>query len=219
MNTLVNTYLSFAIPFAIGLVFLMFGRRVFWVLGGVAFAITAATILTLILEPTAVRVEGAPLGWSIEFLDQGLAVPTAIGLLVGFGIGVIFTIRLPKIASAIVGFLGGVIILFIILSLFSFDNPEWLRRSLLIVFGVLVAIAAIRQPAETVIILSTTIGAGMLVQVLGLNPNSPLSAFVWLILMLFGIIFQTNTLRKQQHKAAARRIAAAVPPTPSPDTA
>lgn len=215
MNTLVNTYLSFAIPFAIGLVFLMFGRRVFWMMGGAAFAVTAALIVTLILEPSAVRVASTASGFSLEFLDEGLTLPTAIGLLVGGVIGIIFTILFPRIASAIVGFLGGAFILYVVFSLFSFDDPEWLRRSLLIVFGVFVAILAIRQPAETVIILSTTIGAGMLVQVFGLNANSPLSAFVWLILMLFGIIFQTNTLRKQQHKAASRSIAPAVPPTPS----
>jgi hypothetical protein len=41
--------------------------------------------------------------------------------------------------------------------------------------------------------------------------NSPLSAFIWLITMLIGIIFQTSVWRREQRLQAERQAAAVVP--------
>lgn len=210
--------LLLAISFIIGLVLLLLGRRVFWALAAVTLAVVGIIIATFIFERSALLVtETAKGGLSIDLTDESLPIiPAAIAALVGGVIGIFLTIRFPKVASAIVGFLGGVFILFVIFELFAFDMPEWVRRSLFIIFGALVAIIAQRQPAETMIILTTIVGASILVQVSRLDVNSPVSAFAWLILMFVGIIFQMNTLRVQQRRAAARQL---VPAAPLPPTA
>lgn len=210
--------LLLAISFIIGLVLLLLGRRVFWALAAVTLAVVGIIIVTFVLNPSALQVtETAKGGLSFDLADESIStIPAAISALVGGVIGIFLTIRFPKVASAIVGFFGGAFILFVIFELFAFDMPEWVRRSLFIIFGALVAIIAQRQPAETMIILTTIVGASILVQVSRLDVNSPVSAFAWLILMFVGIIFQMNTLRVQQRRAAAGKL---VPAAPLPPTA
>lgn len=189
----------------IGLVLLLLGRRVFWALGGVAVAAVGVVIAVFLFEPSSLTVSTRESGFSVLINPRTFSIPIAVGIVLGFLIGVFLTIRFPKLAGAIVGFVSGALILYIIFELFGFLLPEPVRRSLFIIAGTIVAIVAIRQTQETMIILSTLLGANVLLEVSQLSLNSPSSAFVWLFLMLFGIIFQMDRYRKEQHRSAARR--------------
>jgi hypothetical protein len=54
------------------------------------------------------------------------------------------------------------------------------------------------------IILSTILGTEALIELTGISLDAPASAFIWIFLMLFGIIFQANTWRKEQQKKHAQ---------------
>lgn len=196
----------------IGGILLLLGRRIFWVLGGLAVSVVGATVLiiiaivlTVITEPGDLTVTTEGEVFPLVGKLAAFSVPIVGGALIGFLIGIYLTVRYPKIAAAVVGFVAGGLILFLVIDLFGFDMLEWVRGLLFIIAGTFVAIVAVRQIPETLIIISTFLGANILLGISRLDFNSPSSAFVWLFLMLVGIIFQMNMYRKEQHRAAGRQ--------------
>ena len=146
-----------------------------------------------------------------DFTSEPFAVLSILGAVIGGALGILITIRYPQIASAVVGFVLGAFFLSLIFDLFAVALPEPVRRALFIVTGTIVAALAYRQPAETMIILTTMLGSKAIVDATKLDLNSPLSAFIWLITMLIGIIFQTSVWRREQRLQAERQAAAVVP--------
>jgi hypothetical protein len=114
--------------------------------------------------------------------------------------------------AGLVGFVAGAFILLVILDLFQFPIQEWVRRSLIIIGAVALSIIAMRQPSQTMIIISCVLGADLLITSFQANVNSPLSAFIWLVAVLAGIIFQVNSLRLERLKITENVGSALVPP-------
>lgn len=205
---LLESFVEFAVPFALGVALLLWGRRLFWILGGLAFMVAGIVIVALIVEPSAFQAQSitsAGFMFEVEFKTTPPAV--FVVAVIAAILGIFVTLRFPKLAGGIVGFALGTLFLTLAFELFSVNLPEWVRRSLIVIVGTAVAMVALRQPPETIIILSTLFGANLFVDSTRLDWNSPLSAFVWLFAALVGLIYQTNTLRVQQRRQEERELA------------
>jgi hypothetical protein len=216
MSEPVQAIVSFAIPFSIAVVMLLWGRRLFWLLGGAAFAIAGMFLVALVLDPRLIEFDFTRTNFrlTLELDDPTWPYLAAGGLAAIIGIG--FTLKFPKAAVAIVGFLFGALVLGVVFLLYDYEIAEWLRRSLLIIVGTLVAIVAMRQPSETMILVSTIVGAYYFMEAARVGWGSPWGAFVWISVMLFGVIFQANAWRKEEHRRAQQLPAKAdVGPTAS----
>lgn len=212
MVQLLESFAEFAIPFAISVSLLLWGRRLFWILGGLAFALAGVIAFAVIFEPSAVELR--PLTTTGFYFDiEFETTPPAVFVVavVAAVIGIVMTLRFPKLAGGVVGFALGTFFLVLAFQLFAVNLPEWVRRSLILIFATFVAIVALRQPPDSMIILSTLFGANLFVDVTRVDWNSPLSAFVWLLAALVGIIFQTNALRVEQRRQEARELVAQTP--------
>lgn len=214
MQQTIEAAVEFLLPLIVGLVLLLWGRRFFWLLGGLVFMVSGLVLIGVLLDPNAldVVVRGdMQFEFNLQFADPpteaqiGLAVTIAITVLISLVVGVISSLLFPRAASAVVGFAVGAFFLLLVFELFALEMPEPVRRTLLIICGTVVAVIAYRQPAETTIILSVMLGSRMIVDATHLDLNAPSSAFIWLIAMLVGIIYQTGNWRRQQLKQAATR--------------
>lgn len=218
--------------FVVGLPMLLFGRRLFWLLGGLAMATIGLTValsvvflIVMARYPTLMQalVDAAqttqatqsstfqlPAGISTALaaeaeraLDDAMVQFGVLVLLVGLIgaiVGAVILIRLPRLASAAVGFVGGIYLLQLAFGLYSVNLPGWLNALLVLAAGVAAAIAAWRNPDTSLIVFSTVIGAQIIITSLKLDLNTSFSAIVWLGLMLLGIIYQTGSLRRRQAK-------------------
>lgn len=212
----IETIIEFAAVFVIGLPMLLFGRRLFWLLGGLAMAVIGLVIGALVFGVAyggdiAFRIDlseaGEPGVVLSPLMQQNLAVIVP-ALIVAFGVGAIIgaliLIRFPRAASTLVGFVGGIFLLLQLLDLYSVKLGSWLSFPVTAVAGVVVAIIARRNPDTSLIVLSTVIGTIIIVQGLNFYPYASLSAIATLGLMLFGIIFQTNAMHRRQAKLQAQ---------------
>lgn len=203
---------EFIVPFIIGLLLILFGRRVFWLLAGLVFASLGLFLAAVILTPAALTTIWDMITGTVtvgrDFTSEPFPLWSILGAVVGGAIGILVTIRYPQIAGAVVGFALGVFFLLLTLDLFAAAFPEPVRRTLIIIVGIMVAVIAYRQPAETMIILTTMVGAQAFLDATRVDLNSPLSAFLWLFSMLVGIIYQTGVWRAEQRKQTERRAAA-----------
>lgn len=214
MQETIEAAVAFLLPLIVGVVLLLWGRRLFWLLGGLVFMVTGLVLIGLLLDPNALDVVARgdmEFEFNLQFSDPptdaqiGVAVTIAIIVLVSFVVGVISSLLVPRAASAVVGFAVGAFFLLLIFELFALEMPEPVRRTLVIICGTVIAIIAYRQSAETMIILSVMLGSKMIVDATSLDLNSPGSAFIWLIALLVGIIYQTGNWRRQQLKQMASR--------------
>jgi hypothetical protein len=231
---IVETVVGIVGAFVIGLPMLLFGRRLFWLLGGLAMAVIGLAVAALVVflvvlarYPTvlqaltdaaqtaeATQSSTIQLPSSVPLAEEASkaleTAATQFGLLIllvgliGGLIGALILIRLPRVASAIVGFVGGIYLLLLVFELYSVGLAGWLSALLAIAAGIFVAIIAWRNPDTSLIVLSTLIGANIIVLGLNFNLNTSFSAIVWLSLMLIGIIYQTNALRRRQVKTKAK---------------
>lgn len=198
-----------ALLFIPGVIFLLFGRRLFWLVGGLTVGVIAMGVLSYFLQPDIVNLRLSERGFSFTFEEVPNLPSILIGALIAFVIGIVLTLRFPRPACGLVGFAGGALIVFGIFELYAVSLPEPVRRTLLLLGGIAVAFIGIRNQNQTMILLTTLLGAGLILQGLQLNWNEPIVAIIWLVLMLTGIIFQTNALRLEQLKATAARTASA----------
>jgi hypothetical protein len=235
MDALAQGAIELVAAFIIGMVMLLFGRRLFWLMGGLAMAVIGLTIALLVVFlivisryptllqalPEALQVSQtaqsatvdlqlpdtipAPL---VEEADQAInAALSQFGVLVllvglvGAIAGSLILIRLPKVASAVVGFVSGIWLTLLLLDMFSVNLPEWLRGLVALAIGIVCAIIGWRNPDTSLIAFSTQMGANLIVTGLRFDLNTSFSAIFWLALMLLGIIYQTGSLRRRQAKA------------------
>lgn len=215
MNEQLSTLGSQAFTLGLAVLLLFWGRKFFWLVGATMFAIIGLGIAALVLDPARFQVEMTPTAFRFNIDTLVLPPEYYIAAAVGAVIGIIFTVRFPRAAAAVVGFTFGMLSVALVFLLFSVSVPDWVRRSLFIIMGTIVALIALRQPAETIILLTTFMGTGQVMDLVRVNENSPAGAFVWLISMLVGIIFQTNTWRKEQRRHAAQPRVTASAPSPS----
>lgn len=215
MQDLMEMVSRLALLFIPGVIFLLFGRRLFWLLGGLVTGILAMAILSYFLQPEVVEIAIDPKGFRLVFEEMPNLPPILLGAGIAFVVGIILTLRFPRAASGLVGFVVGNIIVLGILELYAVSLPEPARRTLMLLGGVGIAIVGIRNQNQTMILLSTFLAAAMVLQGLGLNRDEAILAIVWLVLMLTGIIFQTNDLRVRRLKAGAGRAESAATLTPN----
>lgn len=220
MEQFLMSAVEFIVPLAIGLVLILFGRRVFWLLAGLVFAIGGLFLAAVLLTPAALATIWDMITGTVtvgrDFTSEPFPPLAIIGAVVGGAIGILVTIRYPQIAGAVVGFALGAFFLALTCDLFAIVLPEPVRRTLIILVGTSVAAIAYRQPAQTMIILTTMLGSQALLDATRLDLNSALSAFLWLFSMLVGIIYQTGVWRTEQRKQTERRAAtiSSAPGTP-----
>jgi len=161
----------------LGIVVLVIGRRLFWLtVGAIGFIIG--------------------LGLALDFFanQTGLAL-LIIGLIAG-GIGAMLAILLQKIAVSIIGFImGGYSISWIVLEMLelNFDQWEWL---LFIVGGIIGAILVAYLFELALIILSSLIGATMILQVTNFNPL--ITAGLFFVLFIIGLAAQSQSMGKER---------------------
>lgn len=215
LNPRLVQFLSFILPFSVGLLFLTLGRRITWVLAGLVFAVGGLLVAAILSTPGAVNY-----GWNMlmgvvtvapDPTSEPLPGVAILGALAAAALGIFCTLRFPRMITAVVGFALGAFFVWYGVGLFGIILPQPVLRTLLIIVGAAVSAIAYRQPAETMILLTTLIGSQLILEIPQVDPNSVLSAFVWLISMLFGIIFQTAIWRREERKKAERSAAAMIP--------
>lgn len=214
MQDLMDILSRLVLLFIPGVIFLLFGRRLFWLLGGLVIGILVMAILSYFLQPDVVDLDFGPKGFRLLFEEVPNLPSILIGAGIAFAVGIFLTLRFPRAACGLVGFVFGNIIVLAILELYAVNLPEPVRRTLMLLGGVGLAFVAIRNQNQTMILLTTFVAAALVLQGMGLNRDEAIIAIIWLVLMLTGIVFQTNDLRVRRLKAAARAAAAsALTPT------
>ncbi len=208
---IIETVAGVVAAFVIGVPMLLFGRRLFWLLGGLAMGLIGLVIAAVLV--------GVFYGGDVSFnFNQtgGITISlspeaqrnstTVAGLLIvitvaGILLGALLLIRFPRAASTAVGFVGGIFLLLQLFELYSVNLGSWLSFPVTAVAGIVVAIIARRNPDTSLIVLSTFIGTILIVDGLKFDPRSSLMAILTLSLMLFGIIFQTNAMHQRLAQA------------------
>lgn len=209
---IIETVAGVVAAFMIGVPMLLFGRRLFWLLGGLAMGLIGLVIAAVLV--------GVFYGGDVSFnFNQtgGITISlspeaqrnstTVAGLLIvitvaGILLGALLLIRFPRTASTAVGFVGGIFLLLQLFELYSVNLGSWLSFPVTTVAGIVVAIIARRNPDTSLIVLSTFIGTILIVDGLKFDPHSSLMAILTLSLMLFGIIFQTKAMHQRLAQAA-----------------
>lgn len=156
----------------LGLILLFLGRRLFW-----AFVAAAGFLVAMQYASTA-------------FSDQTEVVRILIAIGAGV-LGAILAVVLNRFAFAIGGFYAGGYLAV------SIANSAGSHGNLLVWFaigGAIGAIAAALLMDWAIIVLSTLVGAGAIVDVAGLTPLVSLTLFV--VLALVGMLIQGKQLER-----------------------
>jgi hypothetical protein len=200
-----SSVVELIIGVGIGVFFLLYGHRFFWLIGGLALAtiglVVVALIVALIVVPANVdTTRGLTIDLPDELIQNSPAIIAALlcGVVSGAILGAVLLLRAPRVAAAIVGLVGGATLTVIVLSLYRIELPGWLSALLALAIGIVTAVLARRNPDTSLIVLSVLIGTNVIIRALRLDLNLSISAIIWLCLMLAGILFQTYTLRKRQ---------------------
>jgi hypothetical protein len=157
----------------LGIVMLVSGRKLFWLtVGAIGFVVG--------------------LGLVFNFLeDQPAWVTLAAALLAG-GVGAIFAILLQKVAVGVAGFLvGGFIVVWLLLQVFKLDLAQW-EWLIFITGGIAGAILVLFLFELALIILSSAVGATMIVQIIDFHPL--VTAVLFLVLLIVGFAAQSRSL-------------------------
>ena len=164
------------LPVALGLVLILFGRRLFWLLLATLGFLVAFELVTEFAADTP-----APLVW---VLAGGVGVAGAVA-----------AIFLQKVAVAVAGFLcGGYFVMWLVDTYdLELGNVEWL---MVIVGAGLSAALALAVLEETLMVLSSIIGAALLVGVSGLDALAGVIFFVALVIV--GITVQNRGQKKAE---------------------
>ena len=198
-----DAVVRFALVPILGIPMLLYGRRLFWVLGGLTLALVGMVVGTVIFWPSGVTLITSETGANVAINLPEVVVPVLVTAVLGGLAGIVVTIRFPKAASAVVGLVGGVLILVLASDIYVPDIAPALLWLAVVAVAIAASIVAVRDPDTARITLSTFVGANTIAAGLNFNLQSPLSAIAWLCLMLTGILYQAYALRQQQAKATA----------------
>ncbi len=152
----------------LGLVLLVFGRRLFWLFVAIAGFLVGTEFAAVILahQPQ----------W-IMFL-----VAVGAGLL-----GALLAVIAQRVAFGIAGFYAGSYLALMVARSFATPNSSMV---IFIVGGVIGAVLAVLIMDWAIIGLSCLVGAGAIVRALALGPGT--GAIVFLVLVIFGAFVQTR---------------------------
>lgn len=194
-----------ALSLIIGGTFLLLGRRLFWLLGGFVIGFFAAGMVAIAIAVVFWLQTGAWQGGAditqtplSETPELGVLIIVS-GLIAGI-MGAILLRRMPRLVAGLLGFVAGVYILLLVFELYAVAIPDALKGLFAIVAGVLLYIYAWRNHDTALIVLSTLIGANAIVIGLRFDLSTSISAIVWLVLMLAGIIYQSYSAYRERAK-------------------
>ena len=164
------------LPVVLGVVLILFGRRLFWLLLGTLGFLLAFELVTEFAADTP-----APLVW---VLAAGVGIAGAVA-----------AIFLQKVAVGVAGFLFGGYVVIWLMDYYALElgNVEWL---IVIVGAGLTAVLALAVLEETLMVLSSTLGAALLVGVSGFDAVAGVIFFVALVIV--GITVQNRSQKKKE---------------------
>jgi hypothetical protein len=181
--TLLSNPLVQIISVLIGIAVLVAGRRLFWLfVGAVGFAIGLSLAFQLLADQPA---------WLI------LVAALILGL-----VGAVVAIFVQTAAVGVAGFLVGGYIVIGLLQRFGLDLSQW-GWLILIVGGVIGVILALFLFDAALIILSSLTGASLIVQVTNFSPL--VTAAIFIVLVVIGIVIQTTTGRTREAEGEITR--------------
>ncbi|MCB0195316.1 MAG: DUF4203 domain-containing protein [Anaerolineae bacterium] len=155
----------------VGIIILVAGRRLFWLVVGAAGFLTG-------------------LGLAFNYLNiESTAVLLLIGLVAGI-IGIVVALFLQKVAIIIAGFFMGGYFAVGLFDAVAANPAEW-QWLIYIVGGIVGAILVSTLFEYALIVLSAVIGASLITE--GLNLSSSITAIVWLVLVVVGLVIQART--------------------------
>lgn len=164
-----------ALSLLVGVVLLLLGRRIYWLfVGGVGF-VAAMTLVT--------RFANIERDWLV------ILIALAAGV-----VGAVLALLLQRVAIGIAGFLAAGYIVLSSLDLMGLRMPtvSWL---LVIVGGIVGAALAVLLFDWALIFLSSLVGASMIAQSLSLR--SSLTALVFLVALVIGVVFQAGLMGRE----------------------
>ncbi len=158
----------------LGLVLLLFGRTLYWV-----FVAFAGFLMGMHFADTVV-------------LSASEEARLVFGLIAG-GLGAVLAMAAQRIAFAAGGFFAGGYLMSLAMRSMTLAGPSFLW---LLAGGVVGALIASAIMDWAIVLLSSLVGAGAIVQAWPLDPPVALLAFV--VLVLFGTSFQARGLRRRR---------------------
>lgn len=162
----------------LGLIVLLFGRKLFWLVLGLAGFVAGLTLTLQFLG-------GEQIGW------LALLIAVLAGLL-----GAVLAIFLQQVAIAVGGFLLGGYALVWVLSLFQPSLEQWLWLLTFLIGGVIGASLLLIIFEIGLILLTSFVGAAMVVQALPLAGWVELILFV--VLLVIGFMVQSSMADRER---------------------
>ncbi len=157
----------------LGIVILVWGRKLFWLtIGGVGFITGLILVFSLLEEQPA---------WIM------LAAAFGVG-----AIGAILAILLQQVAVLIAGFLMGAYLTSWLLPLFDLQLETWLWLIIVIIGGVIGSALVSALFEWALVVLSSLVGTTMIVQVTNFRPL--ITAGLFIILLIIGFAAQSKAL-------------------------
>ncbi len=156
----------------LGLILLVFGRKLFWLFVGIAGFLVGMEFTHVILA------------------DQHQWVLLLVALGAGL-LGALLAVFLERIAFALSGFYAGSYLALMLAQSFGADRISTL---LFIVGGVVGAILAVLIMDWALIMLSSLVGAGAIVGALGLG--QPVTSIVFIALVISGALLQARLMNR-----------------------
>ncbi|MEE2778106.1 MAG: DUF4203 domain-containing protein [Acidobacteriota bacterium] len=164
------------LPAALGVVLILFGRKLFWLLLGTLGFLIAFRLVTQFADDTPELM--------VWVLAGGVGVAGAVA-----------AIFLQRIAAGVAGLLFGGYAVMWLLDFYAvgLGNIEWL---IVLVGAVVAAALAVAVLEETLMVLSSILGAALLVAVSGLDAVA--GAIFFVALVIVGITAQKRSNKKKE---------------------
>jgi hypothetical protein len=160
----------------IGIVLLLLGRKLFWLfVAAIGFVVAMDLVVRL-------------------FPESATLIAVVAGLVAGV-IGALLAIFLQKAAVGVAGFLAGGYIILSLVDGFGLGEMTALGWVLAFVGGIVGLILALALLDWALIVLSSLSGAGLIAQSIDLS--RPLTALVFIIALVVGIVVQARMLRRE----------------------
>jgi len=162
----------------VGVALLFFGRRAFWLF-----------------------VAGAGFVAGLSLANKLLNVPESVGLVIGIGVGLLaalLAVFVQRFAINLAGFLVGGYIVLQVLPMLNIEGSWWTTVLAFIIGGVIGVILVGMFLDWALISLSTLAGAALVTNALNLSSGLGMTAFV--VLIVFGVVFQGRELRGHKRR-------------------
>lgn len=162
----------------VGIALLFFGRRAFWLF-----------------------VAGAGFVAGLSLANKLLNVPESVGLVIGIGVGLLaalLAVFVQRFAINLAGFLVGGYIVLQVLPMLNIEGSWWTTVLAFIIGGVIGVILVGMFLDWALISLSTLAGAALVTNALNLSSGLGMTAFV--VLIVFGVVFQGRELRGHKRR-------------------